>query len=90
MLTITRSNTFVNALYKMNENTIERRDEVCDLGVTINQKFTLLTHIEKVLSKARQAMGFIKKISRYSFSLDTQKLLYTSYVRSRLECSVVI
>lgn len=90
ILTITRSTTFINALYKMKNHTIERRNEMRDLGVIVDKRFTFTTHIEKMIAGARQSFGFIKKVTRNSFSLETQKLLYTSYVRSKLEFGAVV
>lgn len=81
MFTITRSNAHINALYKMYQHTIERPSEIRDLGLQIGKKFTLITHIEKVIASARQSLGFIKKISRNSFLLATQTLLYEKGIK---------
>lgn len=47
-------------------------------------------HIEQITMKARQAMGYIKWISKGQFRYRALKVLYMTYVRSKLEFASVI
>lgn len=85
VLTMRRTREFYNAIYKLGEHEIERKEEICDLGILVNVKGTYASHIEQTTTKARQSMGYIKWISKGQFSAQTLKILYTSYVRSKLE-----
>ena len=63
--------------------------EVSDLGVLIDSRITLSSHISQITSKAMQMLGFVQR-SSYDFSILTFRRLYCSLVRSILEyCSVV-
>lgn len=88
--TIGRSRDFTNALYTMNQHNIERKTEKRDLGVLIDQRFYFRSHIEQITARARQMIGYIKKISQTTFTQTTIKILYSAYVRPILEFSVVV
>lgn len=90
ILTIRRTREFHNATYMLEEHEIERKNENRDLGILMNEKGTFASHIEQVTNKARQSMGYIKWISRGQFGTRALKVLYTSYVRSKLEFGSVI
>lgn len=47
-------------------------------------------HIEQITGRARQLIGYIKRVSYGKFTPNTQKILYMAYVRSRLEFASVI
>ena len=51
---------------------------------------TFADHREQVITKARQSMGYIKWISKGQFGIRALKVLYTAYVRSKLEFGSVI
>lgn len=69
---------------------LERKEEFRDLGILVDHRFNFVQHIEQIISSARQCWGCIKSKSRNTFMLSTQKLLYTSFVRSKLEFGSVI
>lgn len=85
VLTINRSQEFSNAIYTMKDHIIERKEEIRDLGVIVDSRLQFYSHIEHIIVGARIMMGYIKKISLETFTMATRKLLYTSYVRSKLE-----
>lgn len=63
----------------------ERKEEMRDLGLLVDQRMTFAAHNEQVTTKARRSMGYIKWLSKGQFGTRTLKVLYTSYVRSKLE-----
>lgn len=89
-MTITRSSAPITFNYRMNGHIIERKDEMRDLGILIDSRFTFGAHIERIVTRARQSMGYIKAISKGQFDVRTLKVLYTSYVRSKLEFGSVV
>lgn len=90
IITIARTEDYIEASYKLGDHAIERKEEICDLGCLVDKKFTFGGHREQITTKARQMMGYIKKISNGQFGINALKVLYTSYVRSRLEFASVI
>lgn len=90
VLTISRKNDYIDGAYTLNDHLIERREEVWDLGCLVDRKLTFGGHRELITSKARQMMGFIKNVSGGHFGSRALKVLYTSYVRSKLEFASVI
>lgn len=81
---------FIDVTYTMNDQSIERRDEIRDLGVLLDRRFTFGHHIEQITIKCRQLVGCIKRYSNGNFTKDTQRILYLAYVRSRLEFASII
>lgn len=90
IITLCRTNTTIVRDYVLNGQLIARVDEVRDLGVTIDTKFRFTLHIQKIISAARQTIGFIKRISSDRFDRSVLRLLFATYVRSKLEFGSVI
>lgn len=90
IITIRRIQSFIEATYAIGDLEVKRVNEFRDLGIPINEKMTFGGHIERATSRARQSMGYIKRISHGQFSVRVLKVLYTSYVRSKLEFASVI
>lgn len=90
VISIRRIRNFINATYTIGDHAIERRTEVRDIGVLVDEKLTFSSHIEQKTGEARQSFGYIKRISNGQFGTRTLKILYTSYVRSKLEFGSVI
>lgn len=90
VISIRRTREFHVAKYAMGDHAIERKNEIRDLGLLVDNRMTFAAHIEQITTKARQSTGFIKWISKGQFNERTLKVLYTSYVRSKLEFAAVI
>lgn len=90
VITLCRTNRTVTNDYVLDGQIVTRVDEIRDLGVTVDSRFRFVTHIEKLISAARQTIGFIKMISSNRFERSVLKLLYVSYVRSKLEFGSII
>lgn len=90
VITLCRNNTSVMNDYVLDGQIVTRVDEIRDLGVTVDSRFRFVTHVEKIISAARQTIGFIKRISSDRFEKSVLRLLYVAYVRSKLEFGSVI
>lgn len=90
IFTACRASTSVETSYKLGDEVIKRKDEVWDLGLLVDRKYTLAHHREQMTISARQMVGYIKRKSNGKFKTETLKLLYSAYVRSRLEFASVI
>ena len=86
-----RSDTnYIKVDYAMGDHIIELVDEIRDLGILIDRRFYFGHHIEQLTIKCRQIIGCIKHYSNGNFTLETLRVLYMAYVRSRLEYASVI
>lgn len=74
----------------LNEHVLERKDEIRDLGIILDQRFSFASHIEHITVNARQMIGYIKRVSNGKFTVGTKRILYLAYVRSKLEFASVI
>jgi hypothetical protein len=69
----------------INGTTLERVDEIKDLGVIMDRRMSFLSKIEAVIWKLSRMLGFNKRISRESHDPYSHKTLYTALVRPNLE-----
>jgi hypothetical protein len=86
----TRRHNNIDSAYYLNGAKIQEVDHINDLGVIIDKKLTFGAHLENIIKKASNMLGFIIRISKGFRKLQTRRLLYNSLVLSILEyCSVV-
>lgn len=90
IFTAARTRHSVDAHYKLADYQVTRKTEVRDLGVLLDKQLNFGAHIEQITGRARQLIGFIKRTAHDKFTVNTQKILYIAYVRSRLEFASVI
>lgn len=85
-----RSRTHIQFHYNIEGCPLQKVSQVKDLGVTLDEKLSFVTHISSVVSKSLQILGLIKRSSRDFLNTSTMKLLYCALVRPHLEyCSSV-
>lgn len=89
IFTAKRTRSFINRNYTLNEHVLERKDEIRDLGIILDQRFSFASHIEHITVSARQMIGYIKRVSNGKFTIETKRILYLAYVRSKLEFASV-
>lgn len=89
VFTASRVSIDIHEYYILNYLVI-RKTEIRDLGVLLDCKLNFAHHIEQITNSARQMIGYIKRISNGRFTIDTQRVLYLAYVRSKLEFASVI
>lgn len=70
--------------------TLQRMEDIRDLGVTLDSGFTLRTHYTDIITKANKQLGFIFKISKDFRDPLCLRSLYCSLVRSVLEFGNVV
>ena len=63
---------------------------MCDLGVLVDKKLHMGHHVEQMTIKSRQMVDCIKHFSNGNFTLETQRILFIAYVRSKLEFASTI
>lgn len=89
-ITFTRKPNPILYDYTLKTRNLKRVNEIKDLGVIHDTKFTYEKHINAISKKAIKVMGFvIRSCSQFS-SIKIIKILYCSFVRSALEyCSQI-
>ncbi|KAL0839060.1 hypothetical protein ABMA28_017046 [Loxostege sticticalis] len=71
--------------YNVNNIKLAEVDEIRDLGVTVDRQLKFTTHIDNIVKKASQMLGFLRRNTK-GFRLNyTRKLLYNALVRSVME-----
>ncbi|KAH0811514.1 hypothetical protein GEV33_011277 [Tenebrio molitor] len=61
-----------------------------DLGVVFDSKLSFTNHIESIDNSSFKSFGFVLRNGREFSDVDTLKLLYFTYVRSRLEYASIV
>jgi hypothetical protein len=90
VMSITHKINIIEFEYRINNVKLARVQSVVDLGITFDNKLSFVPHINVVVAKAFQALGFIIRCSMHFRNIDTLKLLYCAYVRSKLEYGSII
>ena len=76
--------------YMIGDTVLERVEEVTDLGVCFDKNLSFKTHIEKVIKKASQNVGFLKRMTSKFKNPKTILTLYKTMTRPLLEyCSAI-
>lgn len=76
--------------YVIGDTTLERLSTVRDLGVVFDERFSFVPHIDQMVACASRTLGFILRNCRPFSNVATFKLLYCSYVRSKLDYGAVV
>lgn len=77
--------TFKFFNYNIGGVTLNRVNQIRDLGVIFDNKLSFESHITNITTKAYKMLGFISRSLNHFTQLSTYKLLYFTYVRSKLE-----
>lgn len=76
--------------YSIDNHTLETLNEIKDLGVVFDSKFTFVNHINMIVPKAYALLAFIKRNCRDFVDPYTIKLVYMSIVLTKLEYGCII
>lgn len=71
--------------YKIGDRKLEQKSEVKDLGILMSSNLSFKAHIEYIVKKSLQMLGFLKRNCKHFKDFTAIKLLYVTLVRSRLE-----
>lgn len=88
--------TFSNKLnifiyeYCINNTILTRPNTFKDLGVTLDCKLSFVEHINLVIANCYKSLGFIIRNSRDFVNIESIKILYLAFVRSRLDYASII
>ena len=86
----TRKHNPIQSSYAIEHYTLTEVEEQRDLGIVIDSKLSFTSHIDSVVKRSSQLLGFITRNTRSFKDSRTKILLYYALVRSILEyCSVV-
>ena len=81
---------FVAYHYHLAENILSYADSERDLGVHVNKSFNFNEHCEKLLIKANQQFGILKRTCHFVTDKNRRRVLYLALVRSQFEhCSPI-
>ena len=75
--------------YKINGMALNRVEEIRDLGVVVDRTLSFRNHIKKLSSAGCRNLGFVLRNSN-DLSLNSVRLVYSSFVRSGLEYGSVV
>lgn len=88
--TFCRARNHVSYNYHLNNQELQKPDTIKDLGVTFDRNLSFNEHVNLTVSSALKSLGFVIRNCKGFNNVDIMKLLYFSYVRSKLEyCSLV-
>lgn len=90
VMTFSKKINYLHFEYVMDGIIIQRPNYIKDLGVTFDPKLNFIKHIELTISSACINLGFILRNSKGFTDMHTLRLLYISFVRSRLEYASIV
>lgn len=76
--------------YQLEGIKLNRLDVIRDLGGIFDQKLSFVLLIQNTIGGAYTTLGFVMRNMKDFRSINTLKLFYVTFVRSRLECAYVI
>lgn len=85
-----RSQNSVIFPYKIDNATLDRCNKFKDLGVMFDAKLTFTTHINEIVASASKLLGYCVRNWGNFTDINTLKLVYVSFIRSKLEYACVI
>ena len=81
---------FVAYHYHLAENLLSYADSERDLGIHVNKNFNFDEHCEKLLTKAYQQLGILKRTCHFVTNKNRRRVLILALVRSQFEhCSPI-
>jgi ribonuclease P/MRP protein subunit RPP40 len=76
--------------YTLNNKILLKRSSVQDLGVLFDSKLSFCDYILCITSAAFKSLGFVLRSAKEFGDVVTRKLLYITYVRSKLEYASLV
>lgn len=89
-ISFTKKKFISNYIYSLSGTPLEKVKTIKDLGVTLDTKLHLDTHIQTILAKAYRMYGFVMRACSVFQKPSTYLYIYKSLVRSQLEYAVSI
>lgn len=89
-MSFTRKHVPVIFNYKINNIILERCTNYKDLGINFDTKLSFTYHINEMVRSASKLLGFFFRNWRGFENISVVKLLYVSFIRSKLEYGSLI
>nr|CAH7718732.1 unnamed protein product [Callosobruchus chinensis] len=90
ILSFTRKKRILLYDYRIGDTILARCESNKDLGVIYDTKLTFAQHISQKINEASRFYGFIVRNCRSFSRTDALLILYSSYIRSKLEYACII
>lgn len=76
--------------YNVDNESLQRPDFIKDLGVYFDPKLSFNKHVEMTTASAFRSLGFVIRNCKGFTNIATLRLLYVTFVRSRLEYASIV
>lgn len=90
VITCSRKRQPLHATYYMSNAPLERVSNIRDLGLEVDTEFDFHTHITIICKQASKMLGFVIRTAAQFDNPKVAVVLYTAFVRSKLEYGAVI
>lgn len=90
VVSFSRKINTIQCNYSIGGSILDRKSTVKDLGVVFDEKLSFVSHIDQMVTTASRTLGFIIRNCKHFSNVATFKLLYYSFVRSRLDYGSVV
>lgn len=80
----------LNTSYVLGSQHVKKVCHILDLGIMFDAKLDFRAHIDYLMPRAYKVLAFIKRNSKDFTNPYTRKLLYSSFVRSKLDYGSII
>lgn len=90
IMSFTRKLSTTEYSYVLNNNELNRCNNFKDLGVLFDTKLSFTDHISDIIVAAYRNLGFIIRNSKQLVDINTLKILFSTFVRSKLEYACVV
>lgn len=84
-MTFSRRKNPLQFAYSVNDSPLSRVLQTKDLGVLFDTKLNFSFHVDSIIKKANQSLGFLLRNTIRLYDINTFKSLYCAFVRSHLE-----
>lgn len=89
-VTYTRRTSPTFNVYKINDIPLKSLKTITDLGVLFDSELTFTPHIDAICTSAASALGFVIRTCREFTDISLMKMLYFTFVVSKLEYASVV
>lgn len=85
-----RRMTVIDSSYYINGIQLQKVSKILDLGIVFDSKLSFNLHIDYIMPKAYSILAFVKRNCKEFVNPYTRKLLYTTFVRSKLDYGSIV
>lgn len=85
-----RRANMINSTYFINRVEVQKVSKILDLGIVFDAKLHFNLHIDYIMPRVYSVLAFVKRNCKEFINPYTRKLLYVTFVRSKLEYGAII